>query len=189
MTIAKEGAGRLYYRLGMTYAPRSLTLEASDHGFEVERFYEPADDPHDVTRSEDGSWIVRAGARVKVCITLRNKERRHHVALVDPMPAGFEAINFELSGAQPPPGNDDPPGSHRGSARLLGYSRWWWDHQNLRDECVEAFASFLSEGAYMYSYYARATTPGVFGVPPSKAEEMYSPETFGRGSSDRVIVR
>jgi len=25
-------------------------------------------------------------------------------------------------------------------------------------------------------------------VPPPKAEEMYSPETFGRGASDRVIV-
>jgi uncharacterized protein YfaS (alpha-2-macroglobulin family) len=25
-------------------------------------------------------------------------------------------------------------------------------------------------------------------VPPSKAEEMYHPETFGRSSTDRVIV-
>jgi len=25
-------------------------------------------------------------------------------------------------------------------------------------------------------------------VPPTKAEEMYMPETFGRGASDRVIV-
>jgi uncharacterized protein YfaS (alpha-2-macroglobulin family) len=26
-------------------------------------------------------------------------------------------------------------------------------------------------------------------VPPPKAEEMYMPETFGRGASDRMIVR
>jgi uncharacterized protein YfaS (alpha-2-macroglobulin family) len=25
-------------------------------------------------------------------------------------------------------------------------------------------------------------------VPPPKAEEMYHPETFGRGATDRVIV-
>jgi len=25
-------------------------------------------------------------------------------------------------------------------------------------------------------------------VPPTKAEEMYHPETFGRAASDRVIV-
>jgi uncharacterized protein YfaS (alpha-2-macroglobulin family) len=28
----------------------------------------------------------------------------------------------------------------------------------------------------------------VFVVPPPKAEEMYHPETFGRGGTDRVVV-
>ncbi|MBO0723798.1 MAG: hypothetical protein J2P41_23435, partial [Blastocatellia bacterium] len=37
-------------------------------------------------------------------------------------------------------------------------------------------------------YVARATTPGVFVAPPSKAEEMYHPETFGRGGTDRVVI-
>jgi hypothetical protein len=41
---------------------------------------------------------------------------------------------------------------------------------------------------YKYSYVARATTPGQFIVPPAKAEEMYHPETFGRGKTDRVRV-
>jgi len=71
---------------------------------------------------------------------------------------------------------------------------WWWrrtwyEHQNLRDERVEAFASLLWEGVYSYSYVARATTPGAFVVPPPKAEEMYHPETFGRGGTDRVVIR
>jgi uncharacterized protein YfaS (alpha-2-macroglobulin family) len=35
----------------------------------------------------------------------------------------------------------------------------------------------------------RATTPGEFVVPPAKAEEMYAPETFGRGATDRVVVK
>jgi len=42
---------------------------------------------------------------------------------------------------------------------------------------------------YDYSYVARATTPGTYVVPPAKAEEMYSPEVFGRGATDRVVVR
>jgi hypothetical protein len=33
-----------------------------------------------------------------------------------------------------------------------------------------------------------ATTPGKFVAPPAKAEEMYSPEVFGRSASDWVIV-
>ena len=70
---------------------------------------------------------------------------------------------------------------------------WWWyrtwyEHQNLRDERVEAFTSLLWEGVHEYTYVARATTPGSFIVPPTKAEEMYFPETFGRSASDKVIV-
>jgi hypothetical protein len=43
-------------------------------------------------------------------------------------------------------------------------------------------------GVYTYSYGARATTPGRFVVPPTRAEEMYEPETFGRGRTDFVLV-
>jgi len=72
------------------------------------------------------------------------------------------------------------------------YGWWWWgtwyEHQNLRDDRAEAFASLLWDGVYDYSYVARATTPGTFIVPPAKAEEMYSPEVFGRSGSDVVIV-
>ena len=56
------------------------------------------------------------------------------------------------------------------------------------DERVEAFASLVWDGVYDYTYVARATTPGTFVVPPPKAEEMYAPETFGRGSGDRLVV-
>ncbi|MDQ3254937.1 MAG: hypothetical protein M3R15_13690, partial [Acidobacteriota bacterium] len=48
--LSKEGAGRLYYRIGMQYAPASLKLDASDHGFTVERVYEAIDNPGDVRR-------------------------------------------------------------------------------------------------------------------------------------------
>jgi len=74
----------------------------------------------------------------------------------------------------------------------LRYGWWWWrpwyDHQNFRDDRAEAFTTLLWDGVYEYNYYARATTPGTFIVPPTKAEEMYSPEVFGRSASDRVIV-
>ena len=48
--------------------------------------------------------------------------------------------------------------------------------------------SLLWDGVYEYTYVARATTPGSYVVPPAKAEEMYSPEVFGRSASDKVIV-
>lgn len=183
LVLGKEGAGRLYYRIGMSYAPTSLQLKPYDAGFTVSRSYEAVDDPNDVRRLEDGSWRIKAGARVRVRLTMYAASRRYHVALVDPMPAGFEALNPALAVTGNLPRDDKDT-----NARGWWWSWQWFQHQNMRDERVEAFTTLLWEGVYNYSYLARATTPGNFVVPPTKAEEMYHPETFGRSASERVVI-
>jgi hypothetical protein len=197
LLLAKEGPGRLYYRIGLRYAPDSLVLEPLDRGFTVERSYEGVDDPKDVRRADDGTWHVRAGARVRVRLTMVAPSRRYHVALVDPLPAGLEPMNpaLAVTGTVPGDGGSDVTpigapgiGGPRHPGHWWWWSRPWFDHQNLRDERVEAFSALLWEGVHTYRYVARATTPGTFVVPPPKAEEMYAPETFGRGATDRVIV-
>ena len=183
LILAKDGPGRLYYRLGLRYAPKSLTMEPADHGFEVARSYAPVDDPSYVQRDADGTWRIRAGARVRVRLSMVTTSRRTHVALVDPLPAGLEPMNPELAVTGQIPA--DP------TAEADAY--WWWrgawyEHQNMRDERVEAFTTLLYPGVYEYTYVTLATTPGQFVVPPTKAEEMYHPETFGRGGSDRMTI-
>jgi hypothetical protein len=71
--------------------------------------------------------------------------------------------------------------------RIIGVSVIFSDLLDI-DERTEAFTSLLWDGVYDYSYIARATTPGTFIAPPAKAEEMYSPEVFGRSGSDWVVV-
>jgi hypothetical protein len=171
----------------MRYAPADLTLEAAEHGFSVERTYQAVDDPSDVRRDENGTWLIRAGARVRVNLSLAASAQRYHVALVDPLPAGFEALNPELAGQQAGDDSVEDEGPNQFGWRLPWWR--WHEHENLRDERVEVFTSLLPPGAYSYSYLARATTLGQFVVPPAKAEEMYHPEAFGRGSSDRVVIR
>jgi hypothetical protein len=185
VTIQKDGTGRLYYRIGMSYAPANLKLAPADYGFVVTRTYEGVDDPKHVTKDANGVWHVKAGARVRVKLNMVNENRRYHVALVDPMPAGFEAMNPALAVTGPIP--QDPKAQQSKGAYWWWYGPWY-EHQNMRDERVEAFASMLWEGVHTYEYVARATTPGNFVVPPPKAEEMYMPETFGRGGSDRLVV-
>ena len=184
LALSKEGDGRLYYRLGLRYAPTDLELDPLDMGFVVRRVYEAVDDPEDVKQDEDGVWHIRAGARVRVRLTLVADNRRYHVALADPLPAGLEIVNPELAVSGSAPQDPDSP-DYR-------YGWWWWgtwyEHQNLRDERAEAFTSLLWDGVYQYTYLARATTPGRFVVPPAKAEEMYSPEVFGRSASAVVVV-
>jgi uncharacterized protein YfaS (alpha-2-macroglobulin family) len=186
LVIGKDGPGRLYYRVGMRYAPKSLVMAPAEHGFTVERVYEAVDDPGDVTRDGDGTWHVKAGARVRVRVTMVAPAWRSFVALVDPLPAGLEVMNTALATtAQLPP---DPKAAQAAGGRYWYWYGPWYDHQNLRDERVEAFATRLWEGVHTYTYVTRATSYGRFVVPPARAEEMYSPETFGRSGSDVVVV-
>ncbi|TVR23201.1 MAG: hypothetical protein EA389_12780 [Ilumatobacter sp.] len=192
VVLDKDGTGRLYYRLGLRYAPDDLRLDARDEGFVVDRIYEALDDPGDVRRNDDGTWEIRAGATVRVRLTMVADARRTHVALIDPLPAGLEPLNPSLAVSPSPPPDAD------GDAAALEFGRpfvddwcwcWhWFEHQNLRDDRAEAFTSYLSGGTYEYTYVARATTPGTFVVPPARAEEMYAPEVFGRSPSTTVVV-
>lgn len=184
LVLGKTGPGRLYYRLGLKYAPADLNLEALSRGFSVTRSYEAVDAPDDVRRDDAGVWRVRGGALVRVKLSMVAPGRRYHVALVDALPAGFEALNSALAVS---------PSSSRPARRKTLNVPWWWlrpwyEHQNLGDARVEAFSSALPAGVYSYEYVARATTLGQYVVPPAKAEQMYAPETFGRTPTDRVIV-
>jgi uncharacterized protein YfaS (alpha-2-macroglobulin family) len=174
LLFSKEGPGRLYYRVGLKYAPRSLQLPALERGFFVQRTYESTEDNRDVSHEADGSWHIKAGARVKVTVSMVAPAARNQVALVDRLPAGLEILNPVLEGS--------------GAPKRDWWDPRWFDHENLRDDRAEAFTSRLHGGYYTYSYYARATTSGHFTAPPAKAEEMYHPETFGRSATDQVVI-
>lgn len=186
LILAKDGPGRLYYRVGMQYAPTDLKLPPADYGFVVSRTYEGAEKAEDVKRDADGTWRAKAGAKVRVRVTMVAPSRRYHVALVDFLPAGLEPMNPALAVTGEIP--KDPKAAESKGGRYWYWQRTWYEHQNMRDERVEAFASLLWDGVWEYNYVARATTPGAFVVPPAKAEEMYAPETFGRSAGDRFVV-
>jgi alpha-2-macroglobulin len=192
LLIAKQGPGRLYYRLALNYAPEDARLPALDCGFKVERTYEGVDHAGDARRDADGVWHVKSGALLRVRLAVSANASRYHVALVDPLPAAFEPLNPELSGTTrvlTPFEPDDDTKTFRASANCC---RWanpiWYDYENLRDNRAEVFTPLLWEGDHKYSYLVRATTSGRFTAPPAKAEEMYEPETFGRTASETVLV-
>lgn len=179
VTLSKEGTGRLYYRIGMNYAPKNLDLKPHDAGFQVSRDYQAVDDPSDVKKVSDSEWHVRAGARVRVVVTMTAPSRRYHVALVSPLAAGMEMLNPVFA----------TTGGDVAGARGFRNSNWWFEFQNLGNDRAEAFSRLLQLGTYRYSYLTLATTPGRFIVPPAKAEEMYAPEIFGRGQTDVVVIK
>jgi len=189
LILQKAGDGRLYYRLGLRYAPTDLRLEPRDEGFVVVRTYEAVDDPSDVVRNDDGSWTIAPGAMVRVRLSMVADSARTNMALVDHLPAGLEALNPALAATPRPPAvptDEDGEGDDAGLATWYGFT--WFDHQSFRDDRSEAYSAYLSAGTYDHTYVARATTPGTFVTPPAKAEEIYAPEVFGRSGTDTVTV-
>jgi len=174
IAIDRTGTGRMYYRLGITYAPKRTDLPALDAGFVVRRTYKAVDDPSDVVQQRDGTWRIKLGARVLVQLEALNTSSRHAVALVDPLPAGLEPVNTRLVTSERAAAAPDDAA---------------WEYVAMRDNRGEAFMMDLGAGSHRFSYTARATTPGAFIAAPAKAEEMYSPETFGRSAGTTVVVQ
>jgi uncharacterized protein YfaS (alpha-2-macroglobulin family) len=206
LTLAKEGPGKLYYRLGLRYAPAELKVAPEAQGFVVYRTYEAvgqgAEKPPEgaVRQLEDGTWQIKAGTTVKVNLTLVAKDRANFVVVDDPLPAGLEGQNSRFQttlqdlGARVSFGEGGAPQLFfRSSGARPWIADWWypwwtWDHTELRDDRLLLFADRLPAGIYTYSYIARATTIGDFVLPPIHAEGMYTPERFGHSASGRVVI-
>jgi uncharacterized protein YfaS (alpha-2-macroglobulin family) len=64
-----------------------------------------------------------------------------------------------------------------------------WHRRELRDDRALFFVDDLPAGMVHFRYLARATSVGRFVVPPTKTEEMYEPETFGRTAASLIEVQ
>ncbi len=190
LTIGKDGEGRLYYRVGLRYAPNTLLHDPEEQGFAVTRVFESIGEAGDVTRDGEGQWHIKAGANVRVRLTVVVPDTRYDVALDDPLAAGLEPLNlgFATTASQ---ALGEAAEDQSMPIPMWGFRCWlpWaFHHRELRDDRVTAFSDVVSPGVYELVYLARATTPGRFIAAPTKIEEMYAPETFARGGSDVVIV-
>ncbi|MDC0719607.1 Ig-like domain-containing alpha-2-macroglobulin family protein [Nannocystis bainbridge] len=202
LLLSKDGPGLLYYRLGLRYAPADLAMKAESQGFTVHRSYEPLaqggdkPDPESVKKLEDGTWQIKAGALVRVNLTLVAKDRANYVVVDDPLPAGFEGQNAKFSTTLRDVQGGVESQSVDSNVPFFGeLGGWWWwrpwwrfSHTEMRDDRMLLFADHLPAGVYTYSYTARATSIGDFSLPPVRAEAMYMPEVFGHGASTKVRV-
>ena len=189
LTFTREGAGTLFYTSRLRYAADALYQQGLDSGFRIQRRYEP----YVETGSKAASTTYKAGDLVRITLTFRLTKERRFVAVTDPIPAGFEAVeSWFATTAQTVASRQDrqttPGGEPRDDEETWN---WMWryggfDHVERHDDRVQLFATRLSEGTHEFSYIVRATTAGVFRTAPARAEEMYEPEVFGR--TDTAII-
>jgi alpha-2-macroglobulin len=150
LILEKRGRGRCYYRVKLEYAlADDGTKPALDRGFSVARSYAGVE-PNTVTMAEDGSLRVVAGSLVRVTITVKARAPRYHVAVIDPLPGGFEILNPKLKG-------DSALLTHAGlrTKHYFSYCLGWFDHQNLRDDRCELFCNSMGAGEHEYTYICR----------------------------------
>lgn len=198
LVFEKQGDGTLFYEARLRYAPRTLPSSPLERGFFVQktlRQIKPEGLP-DALRSlpETSESRLAAGGLVLVDLVVVTPRPRRFVVLDDPLPAGLEAVDARLSttaswlavASQGAFADADEWEDELAHGRAFLSS---WHRRELRDDRVLFFIDDMAQGMYHYRYLARATTAGKFVVPPTKAEEMYTPEVFGRTGATSVEVR
>jgi uncharacterized protein YfaS (alpha-2-macroglobulin family) len=130
----------------------------------------------------------KTGDVVTVKLVVKADAAQKWVAMVDPIPAGFEVLNPKLaSGGTAQPGKPAPQQPSQDPwAKRWGYVQW--DHQELRDDRVLWFADNLYGGHYELTYQARATIDGSFSAMPATIEAMYQPHVRGRSTPAKITV-
>ncbi|MBK9259635.1 MAG: Ig-like domain-containing protein [Polyangiaceae bacterium] len=199
-----DGSGRLFYEARLRYAPKQLPNSALERGFFVQKTLRPVT-PESLSAALAGPTPPTAtsfvgGNLVLAEIVVVAPSPRQYVVVDDPLPAGFEPVDARLATTSAGldvdaySGDDgDPedafgePGGYDDVATRRAFlsSRYV---RELRDDRAVFFIDRMPAGMYRYRYLARATTLGSFVLPPTRAEEMYTPEVFGRTAAGTIQI-
>ncbi len=125
--------------------------------------------PISAPASFDAGTVVDIGVRVIVDHPV------DRLAIEDPLPAGFEAIDASLQTSS--------------TAVAAAPDSWQLENRQVYADRVTAYAEHLEPGIYEMHYLARAVTPGSYRWPGARAFLRDQPEEFGRSAFAIVNVR
>lgn len=182
LAFASKGAsGNLYYTAHLEVSLPVDKIEPLDRGIVVSRSYYRMDNTETpVTDAKQGELLL---ARLTVVAPYA----LHYIVVDDPLPAGLEAVDQSLNTSQQSVEVPQQSFSFDDLWRR-GWGWWAFNHIQYRDEKVVLSADYLPAGTYVYTYLVRASTPGVFQVIPTTAQEFYFPEVYGRGAGSLFTV-
>lgn len=169
---------RAYYAVSVQSRTPYTTVAGLSRGLSVKRAYAIRVDG-DWARLAPGSQ-VEPGELVRVTLRIDTPEFRRFVALQDPVPAGLDPINSDLT-----------EGDLLEAAGLSGDGGGGWPFTRpyFGDEQVRAYASYLWPGTHRFRYYAQAGIEGEFQAPPAHVEVMYEPENHAYSEVHRIRVK
>ncbi len=185
--------GVVNYAMQLRMAKDGASHAAIDEGFSVEklaRAIEPAAlKKASASIPENGESYAGLGQLVLVDVLLETPEPRDQIVLDDPLPSGLEPVNFSFETTAMALSAAESASASRASNAAPSSSRYGKMsqmrnvHREMHDDHVLYFIPHLEAGIFHFRYLARATTPGVFVAPPTRASCMYDTELFGQTSS------
>jgi uncharacterized protein YfaS (alpha-2-macroglobulin family) len=166
--ITKTG-GKVYTEATAEAVPKLIEQPAQNRGYTIVRRYTKLGDDGKLSPAQD----LRVGDRVLVTLDITVPRRATYLAVVDPLPGVFEAINPVFKSQEVVAGE------------TLG-TEWVSDYKELRTDRALFFADLLYPGQYTLRYLARVISAGDTIAPSAKIEEMYHPERMGTTETSRV---
>ena len=167
LSVTQEGTGKPWLTVqSLAAVPLKAPLRA---GFAVTRTVTA------VEQKVKGSWSRGDVMRVRLDVDAQSDMT--WVVVSDPVPGGGTLLGSGLGrdseiAAQPASGDRAAP--------------------TFEERSFEAFRSYfeyLPRGKHVIEYTVRLNNPGVFAVPPTRVEAMYSPETFGETPNAALEVK
>ena len=167
-----EGAGA-FVRVETVAYPPFREFEPVNKGYSIGRTYQKLLPDGRVT---DLSGL-RVGDMVVVNLDIEIEGGDRYLAIDDPLPAVFEALNP----------NFETQNSRDVSQLPEGVQSWFCDHREIRSDRALFFTDYApSKGKFRLRYLARAIAEGDTIAPPARIEAMYEPSKHGLSNTERI---
>ena len=167
LTARHEGAGRPWLNVqALAAVPLSAPLAA---GFRITRSVSA------VQRKQPDSWS--RGDTVRVRLEIEAAADMAWVVVSDPLPAGASVLGSGL--------NRDSAIATQGEKREGA----WPSFEERAAEAWRGYYEWLPRGRHVVEYTLRLNASGRFGLPPTRVEAMYAPETFGESPNAALEVQ
>ena len=168
LTATLPAGQRLFAKIETSARLKPGPQPARKAGFSIDRTWRKV--APDGSLAEVGA--LRTGDLVQVTLKLDIPSAAEYLAIDDPLPATFEAVN--------------PNFESMASKEVAGATpqEWVSDFTEMRRDRVLFFCdNFTGKGIFRVSYLARVIAEGTVTVPASRIEMMYDPARFGLSPS------
>lgn len=193
VSLKVGGQGTAHYSMLLKLAKDGASSQALDEGFSIEKHLRALDPAHlkqlENTIPDSTETHAQVGQLVLVDLLLETAEARDQIVLDDPLPAGLEPVEFgfatsaqSLASVERSPTVASSPGRY-GRTALRGKV-----HREMHDDHVLHFIEHLDPGIHHFRYLTRATSPGQFITPPTRAACMYDAEIVGQTGANLFEV-